>query len=257
MEDIKNDIIATIDTVKFNALREKCIREHGQEVWRNMFRDIFQRKFSMTWKGCHLCKSLDYEVIDGTWRRCGNCKTLYQPTAKARGHSPLNEAQVKRSNEIGFINRVRENILPLGDTGNIIDVGCGTGWLSQILKKEGHYNRIVALDLPNREMSTDVETYKVDMELDGVPEELKGQFDIVVNWQVIEHVKRPDLWFALMAELLKDKGILYCSYASEEKTQKLSPAEWRYSSLKGIDIVSEKYFRIVKSNPRSVIMEKR
>jgi 2-polyprenyl-3-methyl-5-hydroxy-6-metoxy-1,4-benzoquinol methylase len=200
---------------------------------------------------------------DIQWFRCLDCNTVYQMWVYPRREAPYSEEQGKRSDDPYFIDRVKNDVISvLGETKDksIIDVGCGTGWLSEILKKEGQYKRVVATDLPNRVIKVKdpaIEIYNYDFEITGIPEELKLQFDYVVNWQVIEHVKYPDTWFRLMSDLLVKGGLLFLTYCAEHMVTKSSKAEWRYSSAQGLMLVAGERFRLIRSKGRHLILERK
>ena len=97
----------------------------------------------------------------------------------------------------------------LGRTGlDILEVGCGAGWLCPSLTPFG---RVTATDLSDevlaraRERMPDVQFVAGDfMELEFEP----GGFDVVIALEVLSHVSDHDAFVAKMARLLRPGGVL-------------------------------------------------
>src|SRR5690606_22389716 len=106
----------------------------------------------------------------------------------------------------------REAVLRwLSDLGrtdlNLLEVGCGAGWLCPALKQFGH---VTATDLSDqvlaraRERVRDVQFIAGDfMQLD-----FDKQFDVVISLEVLSHVEDQDAFIAKLNALLHPGGIV-------------------------------------------------
>lgn len=89
---------------------------------------------------------------------------------------------------------------------NLIDIGCGTGWLSARLRP---YGDVVGTDLADEVVSRasarhpDIRFHAGDfMTLDFAP----GSFDVAVSCEVLSHVADQPAFLARIAQLLKPGG---------------------------------------------------
>jgi 2-polyprenyl-3-methyl-5-hydroxy-6-metoxy-1,4-benzoquinol methylase len=93
---------------------------------------------------------------------------------------------------------------------NILDLGCGTGWLSAVLAQFGPTTGVDLSDYAVREASkrypwvrfyaANILEWKEGLQL--------GEFDIVVSQEVIEHVPDQKKYLEMAANLLRDGGFL-------------------------------------------------
>ena len=94
------------------------------------------------------------------------------------------------------------------DSPRMLDLGCGTGWLTAILAQFGPTTGVelspLAIDRA-REQHPDIEFLAGDFFTVPLP---RGTFDVVVSCQVMEHVDAPQRFVDLVAELLKPDGHL-------------------------------------------------
>lgn len=90
----------------------------------------------------------------------------------------------------------------------MIDLGCGSGWLTAIL---GHFGPTIGVDLSDEAVKAAMERFphvsffQADMFSWDHP---KGQFDVVVSQEVIEHVEDQEGFLQIAYELLRDEGFL-------------------------------------------------
>lgn len=106
----------------------------------------------------------------------------------------------------------------------LIDIGCGGGLLSEPMARLGA--QVTAIDATEK----NIKTAKAHMEKSGVSIEYKfakvedlitdhaGQFDVVLNMEVIEHVNDPQEFLRNGLKLLAPKGIMFI--ATINRTQK-------------------------------------
>lgn len=91
---------------------------------------------------------------------------------------------------------------------HIIDLGCGSGWLTAVL---GHFGPAVGVDLSDEAVKAAVGRYphvsfvQADIFNWDYPRE---QFDVVVSQEVIEHVEDQEGFLQIAYELLRDEGYL-------------------------------------------------
>jgi 2-polyprenyl-3-methyl-5-hydroxy-6-metoxy-1,4-benzoquinol methylase len=101
-----------------------------------------------------------------------------------------------------------------GANHEILDVGCGEGFLASELKKDG--NRITGIDaLPNAENLEAFEQYfsaDLDHGIQPVIEQLRGKrFDRVLLLDVLEHLKQPEQLLGQCRQVLGQDGLLVVS----------------------------------------------
>jgi 2-polyprenyl-3-methyl-5-hydroxy-6-metoxy-1,4-benzoquinol methylase len=92
----------------------------------------------------------------------------------------------------------------------ILDLGCGSGWLSAILSQFGPTTGVDLSDHVVREgheLYPWVHFYSADI-LEWEEASQLGQFDIVVSQEVIEHISDKPKYLRIAFDLLKDGGTL-------------------------------------------------
>jgi 2-polyprenyl-3-methyl-5-hydroxy-6-metoxy-1,4-benzoquinol methylase len=91
----------------------------------------------------------------------------------------------------------------------IMDLGCGTGWLTSIL---GHIGPTVGVDLSNTAVQEASQKYPyiqfIQADLLAWEDSPEKSFDIVVSQEVIEHFENPKKYIDLAYRLLKKDGTL-------------------------------------------------
>ena len=97
----------------------------------------------------------------------------------------------------------------------ILDIGCGGGLLSEPLAKLGA--RVTGIDIAKKNIYTAKKhalknKLKIDYQNTSLESFLKNsknrKFDIILNMELVEHVKNVDYFISLCAKLLKPKGIM-------------------------------------------------
>lgn len=145
------------------------------------------------------------------------------------GFSYANLLQLERAKSI------LEALLVTGvSEPKIIDLGCGPGWLSNIL---GTFGPTVGVDLSGdavRAASSRYSTAKyeaVDIFDWDYP---RSSFDVVVSQEVIEHVEDQPRYLEIAYELLRPGGYLILTTPNSKAMMALSPAkrtEWTNQPL--------------------------
>ena len=196
---------------------------------------------------CHLCGEKGHIFIDspekGNWYKCSNCESYFQSEVNPIFNFEERESKDKWNERLvssHYISQAKKIIALLNEGKSIIDVGCGTGWLTELIGQYGTYDRIVGTDLPNRNILIEhpkVEIRNEDFEIDGIPNDLAGRFDYVINYDVIEHVKYPTKWFDMMKKLLKENGKIYGTFAQPREIEPKLIHEWRLPTVKGMECI--------------------
>ena len=130
--------------------------------------------------------------------RCKNCHSLHslEPVDLEFYYSdyPLKNHTLDFHTRIGYKNRIRLlESLGVKASDSIIDVGCGRGLFVSTLKQAGFKN-VTGYDFFVPEYS--------DRSV------LEKKYDVVVSYDVIEHVEDPEQFFHMLKNLLLPGGLL-------------------------------------------------
>ena len=111
--------------------------------------------------------------------------------------------------------------LPLAGERDVVDFGCGAGYGAQLLAEVAR--TVTAYD-PDEETIRHVrqtilgQNLSFTSQLDDLAEQ-SGSFDLVVCFEVLEHVMDPDVVLGPIAEMIRDDGILLLSTPNKQKHQ--------------------------------------
>ena len=97
-----------------------------------------------------------------------------------------------------FLRRQRINVAKPYLLGNILDVGCGSGVLSEEVPS-GHY---FGVELDKLSLEKAISTYPMHTFSKSLPD-TSEKFDTVVSLAVIEHVDDPELFLSELSKRLK------------------------------------------------------
>ncbi len=100
---------------------------------------------------------------------------------------------------------VSDNLPPSGPPLNILDVGCGYGYLTNSLKQLGH--RVKGIDISGRAITVAKELYGNYFEQKEITE-VSGFYDMIIGIELIEHLPDPKGFVGKCAELLRPGGKL-------------------------------------------------
>ena len=138
----------------------------------------------------------------------------WNPNGKFKPLHLFNPARIKFIKEklINHFNRDLYSEKPL-DELKILDIGCGGGLLCEPLSRLGakmtgidaSNNNIEVAKLHSREMNLDIKYLK------SSPENLnlKSEFDVILNMEVVEHVADVNLFIKNCSGLIKKNGIMF------------------------------------------------
>ena len=107
----------------------------------------------------------------------------------------------------------------LGHKGNVLDIGCGPGFLLREFRERGWQVRGTEFSEPSAAHARDVLELPVSV---GDVSELtfdNGTFDAVIMWHVLEHMPDPQITIAQVARLLRPGGIFLCAVPNFGSTE--------------------------------------
>jgi SAM-dependent methyltransferase len=94
--------------------------------------------------------------------------------------------------------------------GNILDIGCGTGYFPGMMKKTGWYATGIEPNKKAREYGS--KQFNIDVLSPDQITGLTGQsFDCITMWHVLEHFHDPVSYAAEITRLLKPSGVCLCA----------------------------------------------
>ncbi len=106
-------------------------------------------------------------------------------------------------------------------TIKILDLGCGDGYLLNLLKQSG-YKNLYGVDISKTRVKRALELTKLPNKhivasLGEKTPFLPNFFDVIICSEVMEHIPKPDLLLKEIHRLLKDEGMFIISTPNEEK----------------------------------------
>lgn len=139
--------------------------------------------------------------------------------------------------------------LRFSKTGKLLDVGCSMGFLVKAAQDAG-YNAF-GIDPNQQDVDEGIARYSVDLS-QGYIDSYEGEdFDVIMCFNTIEHVSRPDLLMREMTKRLSPKGIIVIgthdiecqNYLDEGVNWKhIKPAEHLYYFSKdSLALLGQKY----------------
>ena len=106
----------------------------------------------------------------------------------------------------------------LGATGRILDVGCGPGFFMKQAQQQGWEVTGIepskkASNYASNTLGLNVHNLSIERLLDCKFSE--NYFDVIYSHGVLEHMRKPDLFFLNAQKLLKKGGVLFYSVAND------------------------------------------
>ena len=143
------------------------------------------------------------KIADEWWDPSGKFKPLHK-------FNPIRISYIKDS--ITNIFKIKNENKPL-ERIKILDIGCGGGLLSEPMKRLGA--DVVGIDASNKNIQVaKIHAKKNKLDIKYIctsPEnfETKNKFDVILNMEIIEHVKDVDFFLKSCSKLLKKNGIMF------------------------------------------------
>ena len=98
----------------------------------------------------------------------------------------------------------------------ILDIGCGGGLLCEPMARLGA--EVLGIDVVEKNIkvaSLHAKKMKLDIDYQHISAEdllkKKPKFDVILNMEVIEHVDSPAFFIEICSNLLKRRGLIFCS----------------------------------------------
>ena len=105
-------------------------------------------------------------------------------------------------------------------SANILDIGCGSGSISLFLASKGK-NQVLGIDISDKAIQASTSSaIRLSLKnikfkkMDFLKDTLKDNYDIILCFEVIEHLEKDKFALKRIFELLKPKGILILSTPS-------------------------------------------
>jgi ubiquinone/menaquinone biosynthesis C-methylase UbiE len=142
-------------------------------------------------------------------------KNLSNNTAQAQFYDNLMQKRLlagerlifsDKNRTLHYLNRISKRLRGK----RVLEIGCGTGYLTQILKEEYKATKVTGIDISPKSIEKAEELYP-----NNKFEVMRGEkltfddesFDVVISIQTIEHIKNYSQHLKEVYRVLKDKGI--------------------------------------------------
>ena len=190
------------------------------------------------------------KIAEEWWDPHGKFKPLHK-------FNPIRISYIKESIINSF--KLKENVKPLKKV-KILDIGCGGGLLSEPMSRLGA--DVMGIDASDK----NIEIAKFHAKKDNLnikylcasPEQLNTstKFDVILNMEIVEHVKDVDFFLQSCSKLLRKNGIMFV--ATINKTLKsyffaIIGAEY---ILRWLPIGTHEWEKFVKPNELIKILKK-
>jgi 2-polyprenyl-3-methyl-5-hydroxy-6-metoxy-1,4-benzoquinol methylase len=121
---------------------------------------------------------------------------------------------------------------------NVLEIGCGTGYGTNFLSKTGAF--IHAIDIDQETILSCAEQYKSDnIKFDvynGTNIDLPDKsFDVIISFQVIEHVTQEQIFLKNIQRLLKPEGLFFITTPNREYRLATNQKPWNPFHLREYD----------------------
>lgn len=184
---------------------------------------------------CPACGERDgaprFEKFGFSFRECGDCRTIYmspRPSVAvmadyytnsenyaywAKHIFPASEASRREKIHKPWLARVVDFCERFGiDRGTLLEVGPGFGTFASVATESGAFRRVVAVE-PTPEMAAACRARGVDV-LEARIEDAASRLepaDVIVAFEVVEHLYDPAVFIAQCARVLRAGGLLVLS----------------------------------------------
>src|SRR5258706_267642 len=163
----------------------------------------------------------------------------------SNGHPLANEWRARAAAASRLIRYLSRQLKPL----TILDLGCGNGWLSNLLSKSGH--NVVGVDQNFYELKQAARVFSsnpnvafLDVDIFSAPF-APETFDVIVLASVIQYFPNLPMLLNILFQYLKPQGEIHIMdsplYANDEIQNAIQRSGQYYSSL-GFPEMAEQYF---------------
>ena len=190
------------------------------------------------------------KISEEWWNPVGKFKPLHK-------FNPLRISYIK-NNIIKNLNLKNKNS-PLENI-KILDIGCGGGLLSEPMSRLGA--KVVGIDASEKNIKVaklHAEKNNLDIKyFCASPENFKefSEFDVILNMEIIEHVKDVEFFLKSCSKLLKNKGIMFGSTLNKTLKSYLFAIVGAEYLLKWLPIGTHDWEKFVKPDDLQKILEK-
>lgn len=201
----------------------------------------------------------NYEgILVGKCRSCGTLKTIL-PSKKIKNNT-VSRPDMYEDNKMLFIDLFRNlasKIKRYKPEGKALDVGCSSGILLEVLKKEnydvwGIEPNITAFHKARKKFASRI--FLGSLEKFNLKNKLR--FDIIIYNHVLEHIENIGMEFALIKKVLKNNGLLVIGLPNTQNIifwlrkkywESLMPKEhiWHFSKKNIQDLLNKEKFKIL------------
>lgn len=174
--------------------------------------EVLSQSIITEYLSCDLCAAKEHELLYSrfdpvTGREyhlvkcsCGMAFVNPMPTPESISKLYPPDYLKDKRDMTGLYNRMME-FLPQVEHGKLLDIGCGQGDFIHYAAKFGW--QVQGVDLIDWKSPLDVFIRRGDFPTMELPER---HFDVITAWAVLEHVRKPSLFFRKVSGLLKEDG---------------------------------------------------
>ena len=190
------------------------------------------------------------KIAEEWWNPVGKFKPLHK-------FNPLRISYIK-NNIVKNLNLKNKNS-PLENI-KILDIGCGGGLLSEPMSRLGA--KVVGIDASEKNIKVaklHAEKNNLDIKyFCASPENFKefSEFDVILNMEIIEHVKDVEFFLKSCSKLLKNKGIMFVATLNKTLKSYLFAIVGAEYLLKWLPIGTHDWEKFVKPDDLKKILEK-
>lgn len=220
--------------MKESEIRPDQFQNELKKLWKVDASRMLSKSDSFASVPCPACGSksfnLFFEKHDLKYNQCDKCGTIFispRPTVEILDFFYKGSPNYKFWNEYIFpatkdirrkklfrpraekIVEIINNYIPTADS--LIEIGAGHGFFVEEIIKLKKFNHILAVEptkgLADTLREKDIEV--IEDLIENMDKKYNSNFDILVNFEVIEHLYSPKDFLLRSKELLKEKGIIF------------------------------------------------
>ena len=190
------------------------------------------------------------KIAEEWWDPHGKFKPLHK-------FNPIRISYIKESIINSF--KLKEKVKPL-EKVKILDIGCGGGLLSEPMSRLGA--DVMGIDASDK----NIEVAKFHAKKDNLnikylcasPEQLNTstKFDVILNMEIVEHVKDVDFFLQSCSKLLRKNGIMFVATINRTLKSYFFAIIGAEYILRWLPIGTHEWDKFVKPNELVKILEK-